>query len=206
MNENKTTESSDRSRGPDLILHPVRMRVIVALGAGTPMSPAELLERMPDVPSATLYRHLNALWQGGIIAVVDDPRPRAGAERRTRGAVERRFTIHPGAASLGPAALENATSDDHVRWFASFVASLLGAFGRYAASGTPDFVRDGVGYHQNVIQLSDAELMSMAAALNSALMPFVANEPAEGRTPRLFATILMPADPGSTGASAGSAE
>ena len=93
-----------------------------------------------------------------------------------------------------------------MRWFASFVASLLGAFGRYAASGTPDLVRDGVGYHQNVIQLSDAELVSMAAALNTALMPFVANEPAEGRTARLFATILMPADPGSAGPSAGSAE
>ena len=46
----------------------------------------------------------------------------------------------------------------------------------------------------------------MAAALNAALLPFVANQPAEGRTARLFATVLMPADPGSTGPSAGSAE
>ena len=206
MNDSKTPTPPAQSLGPDLILHPVRMRLIMALGAGAPMSPAQLLERMPDVPPATLYRHLNALRQGGIISVVDEPRPRAPGERRTRGAVERRFTIRPGAASLGPADLVDATSDDHVRWFASFVASLLGAFGRYAASGTPDLVRDGVGYRQNVIHLSDAELASMAAALNAALMPFVANEPAEGRTARLFATILMPADPGSTGATAGSTE
>jgi DNA-binding transcriptional ArsR family regulator len=182
------------------------MRLIVALGAGAPMSAAQLLERLPDVPPATLYRHLNALRQGGIITVADDPRPRATGERRTRGAVERRFTLRSGAASLGPADLADATSEDHVRWFASFVASLLGAFGRYAASGTPDLARDGVGYRQNVIQLGDAELASMAAALNAVLMPFVTNEPAEGRTPRLFATVLMPADPVSTGPTAGSAE
>jgi DNA-binding transcriptional ArsR family regulator len=182
------------------------MRLIMALGAGATMSAAQLLERLPDVPPATLYRHLNALRQGGIITVADDPRRRATGERRTRGAVERRFTLRSGAASLGPADLVDATSEDHVRWFASFVASLLGAFGRYAASGTPDLARDGAGYRQNVIQLSDAELASMAAALNAALLPFVANQPAEGRTARLFATVLMPADPGSTGPSAGSAE
>lgn len=170
------------------------------------MSAAQLLERVPDVPPATLYRHLNALRQGGIITVADEPRPPATGERRTRGAVERRFTIRPGAASLGPADLAGATSDDQVRWFAGFVASLLGAFGRYAASGTPDLVRDGVGYRENVLHLSDAELASMAAALTAALMPFVANQPGEGRTARLFATVLMPADPGSTGPSAGSAE
>jgi hypothetical protein len=34
----------------------------------------------------------------------------------------------------------------------------------------------------------------MATALNAALMRFVAQPPAEGRTPRLFATVLMPAD------------
>jgi DNA-binding transcriptional ArsR family regulator len=206
VNDKENSTPAARGHGPDLILHPVRMRLIVALGAGVPMSAAQLLERMPDVPPATLYRHLNALRQGGIITVIDEPRTRATGERRTRGAVERRFALRAGAASLGPADLADATSEDHVRWFASFVASLLGAFGRYAASGTPDLARDGAGYRQNVIQLSDAELASMASALNAALMPFVANEPAEGRTARLFATVLMPADPGSTGPTAGSAE
>ena len=182
------------------------MRLIVALGAGLPMAAAQLLERMPDVPPATLYRHLNALRQGGIISVADEPRPRATGDRRTRGAVERRVILRPGAASLGPADLADATPDDHLRWFASFVASLLGAFGRYAASGSPDLARDGVGYREVVLHLSDAELASMSVALNAALMPFAANQPAEGRTARLFATVLLPADPKPAGSSTGSAE
>ena len=179
------------------------MRLIVALGAGTPLTAAQLQVQMPDIPPATLYRHLNALARGGIVAVADESRSRP-VKRRTRGAVERRFVLHPGAASLGPADLAAATPGDHLRWFASFVASLLGAFSRYAAAGTPDLARDGVGYREIVLQLSDDELARMAAALNAALMPFVANLPADGRTARLFATILMPAGPGPTGHTTGS--
>lgn len=206
MNENIKHARSARPHGPDLILHPVRMRLIEALGAGVPMAAAQLLERMPDVPPATLYRHLNALRQGGIIAQATGPGQRPTGERRTRGAVERRFILRPGAASLGPADLASATPEDHLRWFASFVASLLGAFGRYVARGTPDLARDGVGYREVVLQLSDAELASMGAALNAAVMPFAVNVPAEGRTARLFATILLPADMGSPSPATGSAE
>ena len=61
------------------------MRLIVALGAGVPMAAAQLLERMPDVPPATLYRHLTVLRQGGIITFADEPGPREAGERRTRG-------------------------------------------------------------------------------------------------------------------------
>jgi DNA-binding transcriptional ArsR family regulator len=203
VNENKTLATPKRPHGPDLILHPVRMRLIVALGAGTPMTAAQLQVQMADVPPATLYRHLNALARGGIVAVADESGSRP-TKRRTRGALERRFVLHPGAASLGPADLAAATPDDHLRWFASFLASLLGAFSRYVAAGTPDLARDGVGYREVVLQLSDGELAQMSVALNGALMPFVANIPAEGRTARLFATILLPAGPAPAGHTTGS--
>jgi hypothetical protein len=182
------------------------MRLILALGAGLPMAAAELQQRMPDVPPATLYRHLNALARGGIIAVADDPNQRPAEKRRTRGAIERRFVLRPGAASLAPADLASATPDDHLRWFASFLASLLGSFSRYVAAGAPDLVRDGVGYREIVLQLSDAELGQMSVALNAALMPFVVQPPGDGRTARLFATVLLPADPKPAGDATGSIE
>jgi hypothetical protein len=57
-----------------------------------------------------------------------------------------------------------------------------------------------------VLQLSDDELVQMSIALNTALMPFVANTPGNGRTARLFATVLLPADQPSTGPATRSAE
>ena len=176
-----------RPSGPDLILHPVRMRLILALAGGGPATATELAERLPDVPPATLYRHLDLLRRGGILAVAE--------ERRVRGAVERRYVLHPGAASLGPGDLAGATRDDHLRWFATFLAGLLDAFARYLDRGDPDLARDGVGYRQVVLHLSDAELGEMSGALNAAVVRFAAQPPAEGRTPRLFATVLVPGDP-----------
>jgi DNA-binding transcriptional ArsR family regulator len=206
VNDNNSATTPARAHGPDLILHPIRMRLIVALGAGVPMAAAQLLERMPDVPPATLYRHLTVLRQGGIITFADESGPREAGERRTRGAVERRYVLRAGAASLAPEDLASATPDDHLRWFASFVAGLLGAFSRYVARRTPDLARDGVGYREVVLQLSDDELVQMSIALNTALMPFVANTPGNGRTARLFATVLLPADQPSTGPATRSAE
>ena len=197
MNENRIATRSARTHGPDLILHPIRMRLIVALGAGMPMAAAQLLERMPDVPPATLYRHLTVLRQGGIITFAEEPGPREAGKRRTRGAVERRYVLRAGAS---------ATPDDHLRWFASFLASLLGSFSRYVGAGVPDFARDGVGYREMVLQLSDDELVQMSIALNTALMPFVAHTPGNGRTARLFATVLLPIDQPSTGPATRSAE
>jgi DNA-binding transcriptional ArsR family regulator len=163
------------------------MRIILALAGSGPATAGELAERIPDVPTATLYRHVNALRAGGVLAVA--------GERKVRGATERRFALHPGAASLGPADLAAATREDHLRWFATYLAGLLGAFGRYVDRGVPDLARDGVGYREIVLQLSDEELGRFAADLNAAIVPYVTQPPAAGRTPRLFATVLMPADP-----------
>ena len=55
----------------ELIFHPVRLRVIVALARSTPMTAQQLAEVLGDVPPATLYRHLNKLLVGGILRVVE---------------------------------------------------------------------------------------------------------------------------------------
>ena len=46
----------------------------------------------------------------------------------------------------------------------------------------------------------------MSVALNTALMPFVVQPAGDGRTARLFATVLLPADPKPAGHATGSAE
>jgi DNA-binding transcriptional ArsR family regulator len=162
------------------------MRIILALAGSGPATTAELAERLADVPPATLYRHLNVLRRGGILAVAE--------ERRVRGATERRFVLHPGAASLGPDDLAAASREDHLRWFATYLAGLLDGFGRYLDRGEPDLARDGVGYREVILNLADDEIGELSLALNTALVAFVGRPPSPERTPRRFATVLMPAD------------
>lgn len=170
----------------DLILHPLRMRIIQSLLIDRQLTAQQIGALLPDVPQATLYRHLQKLVQGGVVAVVD--------ERPVRGAIERRYALARGGASLGPEDLAAAGPDDHMHYFATFVATLLGDYARYLRRERIDLAADGVGYRQVALHLSDAELAELAQALNTALRPFLEHGPAPGRRRRILSTILMPAD------------
>ena len=51
----------------ELVLHPVRLRIVQAF-LGTPsLTTAQLRERLPDVPAATLYRQVATLVEGGLL-------------------------------------------------------------------------------------------------------------------------------------------
>ncbi|MEU1808252.1 helix-turn-helix domain-containing protein [Micromonospora sp. WMMD1076] len=172
-------------RWAEVALHPVRIRILRA-AAGTRVTTHDLAELLPDIPHATLYRHLATLVKTGMLDVVQ--------ERKVRGAVERVYALPAHGAALDPAALATATPEDHARYFTAFVSSLLSEFSRYLARERIDFVADGVGYQQLVLHLTDAELHEFAAGLNALVGPLLGREPGNGRTPRLLATILMPAE------------
>ena len=168
----------------DLILHPVRMRLLVAL-ARRELTARQLSALLPDVPQATLYHHLGILTRAGLLRVV--------SEHPVRGTVEKVYAITDDNATLSPADLANASREDHLRYFTVFVAMLLGDFARYLQQDAPiDFVADGVGFHEMPFYLSDDEFLQAAAALNRALRPFLENQPAPNRRRRLFTTIVLP--------------
>ena len=167
----------------DLLFHPVRMRIIVALARGARLTAQQLGEALADVPAPTLYRQLKKLHEGGVLEVVE--------ERRVRGTVERVYALREHGTSLA-ADLAHATREDHMRYFTTFVASLLGDYARYLRRDEIDPVADGVGYRQVVFHLTGDEFMRMAADLNRALVPYLALPPAPGRTRRVFSTIVMP--------------
>lgn len=171
----------------DLLLHPVRMRILQTfLGGiqGRRMTTQQIAEALDDVPQATLYRHLNKLAAGRVLVVVE--------ERQVRGGVERVYELPPHAAQISTAELAQMTREDHLRSFTMFVSSLLGNFGRYLERERIDFVRDGVGYREVALYLNDEEFFRVTAAMNQALLPALGNQPAPGRTRRLFSSVVMP--------------
>ncbi|WP_433086425.1 helix-turn-helix domain-containing protein [Dactylosporangium sp. CA-052675] len=172
-------------RWAELALHPVRIRILRAV-AGARLTTHDLAGLLPDIPQATLYRHLATLVKNGLLDVIEG--------RRMRGAVERVYALPAHGATLDAAALATATPQDHARYFTAFVSSLLSEFSRYLARERIDFAADGAGYQQLVLHLTDAELAAFAAGFSALVGPLLGNEPGNGRTPRLLATVLMPAD------------
>ncbi len=174
-------------RAADLLLHPIRLRVVLSLAGGRHRSAADLAEELADVPLASLYRHIRTLADAGVLAVVEE-RPARGTPRRVYALVE-------GAAELSPQDLAQASAEDHLRYFTVFLAGLLDDFGRYLATGDHDLVADGVGYRQVALELSDQELAELAGRLNAALAPVLANPPGPGRRRRMLTTVLVPTGP-----------
>ena len=167
----------------DLLLHPVRLRVVLE-ASGSDVTAADLAARLPDVPQATLYRQIGVLLGAGLLEVV--------GERRVRGGVERTLRVAAGAASLGAADAAEMTPDEHRRGFLSFVGAVIGSFDRYldqegAAPGV-----DPMGYRQVAMWLTDEEAAQMAADLTRALEPYREKTPAPGRRRVLLSTVLVP--------------
>lgn len=169
----------------DLVIHPVRLRIIQALFGGTHLTACQISERLPDVPMASLYRHLSQLVAGGVLTVV--------AERPVRGTVEKVYALVEHAANVGPAEYGRQTNEDHLRYFRMFLLLLLGDFQRYLAQHEQaDLAADGVLYYQLPFYLSDEEFKQLIETLKTTLAPARANQPAPQRQRRLLSILAVP--------------
>ncbi len=168
----------------DLILHPIRIRILMAL-AGRQKTSQQLADDLRDIPQATLYRHINRLAKAGILHVVE--------ERQARGGVEKVYALEAQKTTLTAEDAAHFSKDDHMRYFISFIASLLDDFSRYIHRGeTTDLAVDGVGFNKLPLELSDEEFRELAAKMNAVLSPYLDNQPGQNRRRRIFSTIVMP--------------
>jgi helix-turn-helix protein len=170
----------------DLLLHPVRLRIVQAFLGDRALTTSALRAELADVPAASLYRHVARLVDAGVLAVV--------AERRVRGALERTYVLRLTAATIGADQLAEMSADDHRQAFIAFVAGLLGDFDRYLAQGATDLLRDGVSYRLAGLWLDDAEYAELLRELSRVLQPRVANPPRPGRKRRILGYVLLPGD------------
>jgi hypothetical protein len=176
----------------DVVLHPVRLRIVQAFLGDRELTTGDLHAELPDIATATLYRQVSAMVDGGVLEVVD--------ERRVRGAVERTYRLRAGAAYVDAEAAATMTADDHRRAFLAFVAGLVGDLDRYLdAGGDIDPARDGVGYRHHALYLTDEELAAFVTDLRAVVEPRLAYQPGGVRTRRLFSTVFMPARAGGEG-------
>ena len=174
----------------DLILHPVRARIIVE-SSGRRITAKQLAESMPEIPMTTLYRHINALTEGGILAVVE--------ENQVRGTVERVYALDREAADLTPEELSKMTKEDYEQLFTLFVTSLLGDFTRYLDSREPeeiDLVADGLKFGKVQLHLTDPEFEALQSQVYGAIESVVGNEPSLDRKPRIASVAFIPTSNG----------
>lgn len=168
----------------DLLLHPVRMRILQTLYGTDPLTTAQLRDRLPDIAPATMYRHIAVLADAGVLEVVD--------ERRVRGTVERSYRVRQEQAVIDPAARAAMTPEEHLRSFTTFAASLISDYGRYLAHDGADPTADGVIYRQAPVWLTDEEFTELLGEIQNAVVARSGNAATSGRRRRIISLVVVP--------------
>jgi hypothetical protein len=169
----------------DLLLHPVRLRIVKAFLGDRALTTKQLAVELPDVPAGSIYRHVARLTDAGVLQIV--------AERRVRATIERTYILRFYAAQMHPDEVAAMTLDEHVKAFLAYVAGLLGDFDRYVASEPEDPTSDGAGYRVAAMWLTDSELADYLRELVAISQSRLANAPGRGRRRRILYTVMLPA-------------
>jgi len=168
----------------ELLLHPIRLRIVHALSGGQTLTTSQLHARMPDVSKATMYRQVSLLVEGGLLEVE--------SEQRVGGTIERSYRLRGPSAVISADMVASASLEDYRRAFATAMAALLGEFNAYLGRGHADPIADAVGFRQHALWLSPQERDELIGELRQAIVPRLNNEPAPGRRQHLLSPILFP--------------
>src|SRR3954451_8209285 len=170
----------------DLLLHPIRLRIVQAFLGDRALTTGALAAELADVAPATLYRQVARLVDAGVLQVA--------AEQLVRGAVQRTYVLRASAAVITPDHVATMSTDEMRQAFLAFVAGLLGDVDRYLARDEVDTVRDGASFRLAGLWRGDAEWTTLLPALMRVIHPAAANPPGPGRKRRILATVLLPSD------------
>ncbi|MFK7805570.1 MAG: helix-turn-helix domain-containing protein [Anaerolineae bacterium] len=175
---------STKSTKGELILHPIRMRLVSELG-NREMTTRELAAALPDIAQATLYRQIKRLQEGGIFHVTN--------EQVVNGAVERTYGLVANQSRLTAEDVANLSAEEHMQYFSVFAAGLIDSFSRYLEQAeTPLLEPDGASYNQAIIYLSDEERVAFQEQLLNIVGKVLTNKADEKRKKYTLASVVIP--------------
>lgn len=168
----------------DLVLHPVRVRIVHAMWGGEAHTTAELCGRLPDVSKATVYRHVAALMEAGVLQLA--------GETRVRGGVERRYRLDQPAVVVDGRRAATLSKEDHRRAFVSAMAVLIAEFSLYLDRRDAQPMPDQVSYYQVPLSLSAADIDELGAHVLQWIRDNPADKKGKGRRRYLFSPVFFP--------------
>ena len=158
-------------------MNPTRQRIIQVIMIKQEATSAEIGEELPDIPRASLYRHIKVLLDAEIITVVK--------EEFKRGSMEKTYAI----ATQMP---YDDTNEEYNSLIQSALMGLQGEFYRYFNGENPDPQRDLLTVGSASFMMSDEEMMEFIKAYGELIQKYMTNKPAEGRKVRKVSLVISP--------------
>lgn len=161
----------------EIVMNPVRQRIFQYVLLHETGTVKELRKALPDVPSASLYRHVKILVDSSILMVV--------GENRIRGTVESIYQLNKDALTI---------EDENGNAVQMSLLSICASFARYFSSGNADPQKDMLLFTNCTLVLTDEEFSSFLSEINEIALKYMKVEGSENSKTRQITLISAPAD------------
>lgn len=116
----------------------------------------EIRKALPDVPSASLYRHVKILVDSSILTIV--------GENRIRGTVESIYQLNKDALT---------TEDENGNAVQMSLLSICASFARYSSSSNADTKKDMLLFTNCTLVLTDEEFSGFLSEINEIALKYM---------------------------------
>ena len=161
----------------EVFMNPVRQRIIQYLLVHEKGTVKEIKKALPDVPSASLYRHIKILNDNAFIIVI--------GENKIRGTVENVYQLNREALEVDD---ENGTAVQ------MSLLSLCAAFAKYFSSGNANPKKDLLMLTNCTLTLTDEEFIEFLTELNEVATKYMSKPIAETSVSRQITLVSSPVD------------
>lgn len=159
----------------EVVMNPVRQRIFQYFLLHETGTVKDIKKALPDVPSASLYRHVKILADSSILMIV--------GENRIRGTVESIYRMNKSALSAG---------DESGEAVQMSLMSVCAAFAKYFSGGNADPERDMLLFTNCTLLLTDGEFSDFLSEINEVALRYMKVEAKDGSKTRQITLISAP--------------
>lgn len=159
----------------EVVMNPVRQRIFQYFLLHQTGTAKELKKALPDVPSASLYRHIKILAAHSILLVV--------GENRIRGTIESVYQLNQDALSI---------EDESGNAVQMSLLGICASFAKYFAGGNADPRKDMLLLTNCTLLLTDEEFSGFLSEINEVALKYMKAEPTAGSKARQITLISAP--------------
>lgn len=161
----------------EIVMNPVRQRIFQYLLVHETGTVKEIRKALPDVPSASLYRHMKILTEHGILTVI--------GENRIRGTVESIYQLNKSALEI---------EDANGSAVQSALLGICASFAKYFSGDSPDPKKDMLLMTTCTLTLNDTEFMNFLTEINQVAVKYMDIPIKDGSKTRQITLISAPTD------------
>ena len=161
----------------EIVMNPVRQRIFQYFLLHETGTVKEIRKALPDIPSASLYRHVKILTDNSVLMVV--------GENRIRGTVESIYQLNKDALTI---------EDENGNAVQMSLLSICASFTKYFSGSNVDPQKDMLLFTSCTLVLTDEEFSHFLSEVNEVAVKYMKTKATENSKTRQITLISSPTD------------